>query len=82
MQQFISLGHNDAKLAIQAIKTELLNQNIAAVIAVTDVLGELIGLLRVDGAKPASILIAANKAWTAARERKSSRGIRTISPRS
>jgi glc operon protein GlcG len=73
MQQYISLGHDDAELAIQAIKTELLNLNMAAVIAVADVHGELIGQLRLDGAKPASILIAANKAYTSARERKSCR---------
>jgi len=73
MQHYISLGHDDAELAIQAIKAELLNRNAAAVISVADVHGELIGLFRLDGAKPASILIAANKAWTAARERKPSR---------
>ena len=72
MQQYISLGHDDAKLAIKAIEAELQNRKMAAVIVVADVHGELIGLLRLDGAKSASILIAANKAWTAARERKSS----------
>ena len=73
MQQYTSLGHDDAKAAIQAIEAALQNKKMAAVIAVADVHGELIGLLRRDGAKPASILIAANKAWTAARERKPSR---------
>jgi len=72
MQQYNSLGHDEAKSAIQAIEAELQDRKIAAVIAVTDVHGELIGLLRTDGAKPASILIATNKAWTAARERKPS----------
>jgi glc operon protein GlcG len=33
----------------------------------------LIGLLRLDGAPLPSIVIAANKAWTAARERKPTR---------
>jgi glc operon protein GlcG len=42
------------------------------VIAVADAHGELIGLLRMDGAPLPSILIASNKAWTAARERKAS----------
>jgi glc operon protein GlcG len=73
MQQYIRLGHDDANLAIQAIEAGLLKRDMAAVIAVADAHGELIGLSRLDGAKPASILIAANKAWTAARERKPSR---------
>lgn len=38
-----------------------------------DAHGELIALLRVDGAPLPSILIASNKAWTAARERKPSK---------
>lgn len=69
MQQYISLGHDEAQSAIRAIKAEMLNRGVAAVIAVADAHGEILGLLRLDGAKPASILIAANKVWTAARER-------------
>jgi glc operon protein GlcG len=45
------------------------------VIAVTDPYGELIALLRLDGAPLPSILNAMNKAWTAAREGKPSRDI-------
>jgi uncharacterized protein GlcG (DUF336 family) len=44
----------------------------AAVIAIADQQGELIALIRHDGAPYPSIVIAANKAWTAARERKPS----------
>lgn len=72
MIQSISLGHIEAQQAISAIKAELARRGKAAVIAVADAHGELIALLRLDGAPPASILIAANKAWTAARERKPS----------
>ena len=68
-----SLGHAEAQRAIQAIQSELLKRGKAAVIAVADAHGELIGLLRLDGAALGSIVIAANKAWTAARERKPSR---------
>ena len=45
----------------------------SAVIAVADAHGELISLLRIDGAPLPSIVIATNKAWTAARERMPSR---------
>ena len=69
MQHFKGLGHDEALIALQAIKEKLLIDNAPAVIAVAGVSGELIGLLCLDGAKQASIEIAASKAWTAARER-------------
>jgi len=62
------LDHAQAKRAIDAIETELLNRHEAAVIAVADNQGELIALLRMDWASIASVVIATNKAWTAARE--------------
>jgi glc operon protein GlcG len=75
MYQALSLGHSEAQLAIAAIQKELVRRQKAAVIAVADAQGELIGLLRLDGAPRPSILIAANKAWTAARERRSTRDL-------
>jgi len=72
MYHSLSLGHAEAQLAIQSIQAELLQRGKTAVIAVADAHGELIGLLRMDGAPLPSILIASNKAWTAARERKAS----------
>ncbi len=75
MIQYGSLGHAEAQRAIQAIQAELLRRNQAAVIAVADVHGELISLLRLDGAPLPSIVIATNKAWTAAREHKPTREI-------
>ncbi|MBI5564435.1 MAG: heme-binding protein [Chloroflexi bacterium] len=75
MNSYIGLGHAEAQAAIQAIQAELLRRNQAAVIAVADAHGELIGLLRLDGAPLPSIVIATNKAWTAARERKPTREI-------
>lgn len=68
-----TLGHSEAQRAIAAIQSELIQRQQAAVIAVADAHGELIALLRMDGAPLGSILIAANKAWTAARERKPSK---------
>ena len=73
MQNNRSLGHGDADLVIQAIRADMLKRGKAGVIAVADAQGELIGLLRLDGALVASVVIATNKAWTAARERKPTR---------
>ena len=70
--EVVSLGSRDAQLAIQVIQSELDRRGKAAVIAVADEHGELVGLLRVDGAPLPSIVIATNKAWTAAREGKPS----------
>jgi glc operon protein GlcG len=73
MKNHVSLGAADAQLAIQVIQSELARRGKAAVIAVADDHGELVALLRIDGAPLPSIVIATNKAWTAARERKPSR---------
>ena len=75
MRTCTSLGHHEADLASDAIRAELTRRSKAAVIAISDVHGELVTLVRLDGAPPASILIAANKAWTAARERRPTREI-------
>jgi len=75
MQSYASLGHREAEIATQAIREELARRGRAAVIAVADAHGELISLVRLDGAPLASIVIATNKAWTAARERKPTRAI-------
>jgi glc operon protein GlcG len=48
-----------------------INKHIA--IAVSGPEGELIAFLRMDGASPAASLIAQNKAYTAARDRKSTK---------
>ncbi len=73
MHQVTTLGHVDAQRAIQAIQAELQKRGKAAVIAVADAHGELISLLRLDGAPLPAVVIATNKAWTAARERKPTR---------
>jgi glc operon protein GlcG len=75
MKPSLTLDHADAQTAIEAIKNEMLKRGKAAVIAVADPHGELIALLRVDGAPYTSIQIATNKAYTAARDRKPSRQI-------
>jgi len=65
-----SLDHSEAKRIIDAIEAELLKRKKSAVIAVSDNQGELIALLRMDWASVSSVVIATNKAWTAAREGK------------
>jgi len=70
MRQIVSLGHVEAQLAIEVVRDELVRRQKLAVVAVADAQGELIALLRLDGAPLPSTTIAANKAFTAARERK------------
>ncbi|MCB9139766.1 MAG: heme-binding protein [Caldilineaceae bacterium] len=72
MRQITTLSRADARLALDTIEAEILRRGKAAVIVVADAHGELIALLRMDGAPLPSIRIAANKAWTAAREGKTS----------
>ena len=65
-----SIDYSEAKQIIDLIVERTLQMQKAAVIAVADSHGELIAFARMDGAPISSIRIAANKAWTAARERK------------
>src|SRR5213593_4965251 len=75
MRALHSLDYSDAKRMIDVIVEKLLESKQAAVIAVADSHGELIAFARMDGAPISSIRIAANKAWTAARERKPTKEI-------
>ncbi len=68
----LPLGYEEARRALDLIAKELATRGLAAVITVVDDHGELIALMRMDGAPLSSIVIAANKAWTAARERRPS----------
>ena len=75
MHAVTTLGHSDAQLALVVMEREVVRRGGAAVLAVADSHGELIALLRMDGAKFASTTIAANKAYTAAREQVPSKTI-------
>lgn len=70
-----TLEYSDAQKIIDLIVEKALQMQKAAVIAVADSHGELIAFARMDGAPISSIRIAANKAWTAARERKPTKDI-------
>ncbi|HXZ31584.1 MAG TPA: heme-binding protein [Terriglobales bacterium] len=70
-----TIEYSEAKQIIDLIVEKALQEKKAAVIAVSDSHGELIAFARMDGAPISSIRIAANKAWTAARERKPTKEI-------
>ena len=69
------LGHGHAIAAIEAVRAELDRRRDTAIVAVCDAYGELIVLLRMDGAPVTSVQVAINKAYTAARMRRASRAI-------
>ncbi len=75
MRTIQTLDYSEAKKIIDLIVEKALQMQKAAVVAVADSHGELIAFARMDGAPISSIRIAANKAWTAARERKPTKDI-------
>jgi glc operon protein GlcG len=75
MRTFQSIDYADARRAVDLIVERALQMRKAAVVAVADVHGDLICFARMDGAQVSSIRIAMNKAWTAARERKSTKEV-------
>lgn len=81
MKAQLELDGEDAWRAINAMRLRCRAENLAAVLAVADRNGELLCLLRLDGAPTSSVRIAANKAFSAARERKPSREIGTLARR-
>src|SRR6266436_9746020 len=70
-----TIDYSEAKQIIDRIVNKALQMQKAAVVAVADSYGELMAFARMDGAPVSSIRIAANKAWTAARERKPTKDI-------
>ena len=75
MKTVPAIDYRDAKRIVDAIIDKALQFQKAAVIAVADAHGELIALARMDGAPLSSVRVAANKAYTAARERKPTKDI-------
>jgi glc operon protein GlcG len=65
----------EAKKIVDLVVEKASHLQKSLVVAVTDSHGELIAFGRMDGAPISSIRIAANKAWTAARERKTTKEI-------
>ena len=75
MKTLHTIDYSDAKHIIDLIVNKALQMQKAAVIAVADSHGELMAFARMDGSPVSSVRIAANKAWTAARERKPTKDI-------
>jgi glc operon protein GlcG len=75
VKTFHTIEYAEAQKIVAAIVERALQMKKAAVIAVADSHGELIAFARMDGAPVSSVHIAANKAWTAARERKPTKEI-------
>jgi glc operon protein GlcG len=75
MKSTLAIDYQEAKRIVEVIVQKALEQQKAAVVAVSDAHGELIAFARMDGAPLSSIRVAANKAWTAARERKPTKEI-------
>jgi glc operon protein GlcG len=69
MPQHREIGHAEARALIAMIGDRLEADGQGAAVAVVDRHGELVSFLRTDGCGLASINIAINKAFTAARER-------------
>jgi glc operon protein GlcG len=70
-----TIEYQDAKRIVDAVVEKATQAGKAVVIAVADSHGELLAFARMDGAPISSIRVAANKAWTAARERKATKDI-------
>lgn len=75
MKQTYDLSHADAQKIIAVIQAELEKGGKGAAVAVVDSHGELLAFLRTDGCPLPSINNALNKAFTAAREGRTSREI-------
>ncbi len=77
MHNISTLGQRDAQFAITSLVEKIERRGEAAVIAVADARGEIISVLRMDGAGISSLQIAQNKAFTAARLGAPSKGVGT-----
>lgn len=75
MRNIANLDYTDAKHALDLILERAKQMQKAVAIAIADSHGELIAFARMDGVPLPSIVIAMNKAWTAARTGKSTQEI-------
>ena len=67
MRTIPTIDYAEAKRAIDLIVEKATEMKKAVVVAVADCRGELIAFARMDTAPVSSVIIAMNKAWTAAR---------------
>lgn len=73
MFQYEKVSHQEATQLIELSLAEAEKISKSIAIAVVGPEGEMISFLRMNGASPAASLIAQNKAYTAARDRKGTR---------
>lgn len=69
------VSSSEALRMINHVVLEAEKINKAVAVAITGPEGELISFLRMDGASPTASLIAQNKAYTSARDRKSTKAM-------
>ncbi len=67
MRTLPTIDYSEAKRAVDLIIENAMRMQKAVVVAVADCRGELVAFARMDGASVSSIVIAMNKAYTAAR---------------
>ena len=67
MREVKTIGADDARRGIAAVRAAAERRDAAVVVAVVDAYGELLALLRMDGAGPGDVAPAIAKAFTAAR---------------
>ena len=72
------LSHQEAKILITGARLKALEIGIPMCIAVTDESGVLIAFERMDGGKTTSVVIAQDKAFTAAAARKATHDYNTV----
>ena len=73
MYSYEKVSSQEATQLIDRVVLEVKKIDKQVAVAVSGPEGELIAFLRMDGASPAASLIAQNKAYTAARDRKDTR---------
>ncbi len=77
MREVKTIGADDARRGIAAVRNAAEGRDAPVVVAIADAYGELLALLRMDGAGPADVAPAIAKAYTAARLGQSTRAIET-----
>jgi glc operon protein GlcG len=75
MRNVSTLDLADAERALVAMREVLAREGKSAVLAVADVHGDIVAMVRLDGAPASSLTIARNKAWTAASQGEATRAI-------
>ncbi len=75
MYSINKVSASEAQKMIDIVVAETTKRGQSIAVSVSGPEGELIGFLRMDGASPAASLIAQNKSYTAARDRKSTKAM-------